>query len=654
MKNERTRIPLMMIVVTALVASILWSFYCLQPEPSVPVQQVYAKFFNDYRIISGKALSIWPEGTVFEQGRTAYFYAAEPIIKVSPTVRIYGLEEGEITGTIESKVYIQAVSDKSEVYWSYPLKDIPALEFSLTGDVTDQSTGQEFITDEITLDAVYAYDLATKIGEELLFRTGQFQLVVASDLHLSGSIEKNNIDRQLSNNLTIILQQASFSAPKQNDISVEVPLIPIPDPLTFNERIIKTAISNPYPFVLNAALLIFMLILILRKGEKSKAAIQHKKFKDWITEGSVVTTGKHRINVFTLEGLVDLAIDMDRRVIFDPRARKYYVMEENMLYIFDPVNNKTLMDNKQQMGKLLVENGIISPQQLETGLYYHQRIGTRLGESLIALGFINETTLYSVLATQSGFDYYELNENADIIDNEWIDILDIEKARIFQVIPLGNRDDGKLVVACGDVSKKGLYEALKELFNDEVYIVAAKPSAIFERLNYIQKRRDNHIICATSENDSCSTQGDRLSGREREEFKNSYYRGEIMYDLLLKASGKVDASIIDQASEHDNLLNWLVNNNKVNDEFANLLKGLGRTVESMDAQSRREKQIPSLAEILIKANYLTSDSIEWVNNEFPATGQSIEEFMVRNYLVSEKTIESAAFILDIFKSIIQC
>jgi len=653
MKNERIRKLLTLIVVLALTASLLWTFFCIKPEPVAPSQQISVKFSNDYSIISGKDLSIWPKGTVFEPGGIAYFYAAEPLIKVTPVVRLYGLVEGKIFGSVKSQVYIQAVNDKVEVYWSYPLIDIPQKDFSFTAHDPDQNGSHEFAADEITIDAVYANDLVAGIGEELSFRTGQFQLAVESELHLSGSVDENNIDKKLSNILTFVLQQASFSAPKQNDVTTEATLTQIPETPALNERVVKELVKYPYPFILDMVLLILIFVLIFRKKEESNTALQHKRFKEWITEGSVDPRGKYSINVFSLEGLVDLAIDMDRRVIFDPKVRKYYVMEENMLYVYDPEHNKALVDNKEQIGKLLVKRGIISPEQLETGLFYQQRVGGKLGESLIALGFLNETTLYCTLAAQLGFDYFELHENTDTIDKKWIDVIGVERARIFQVMPLGNRADGKLVVACGDVSRQGLNEALEELFHNEVYIVAAKPSAIYGMLNYIQKSYGNYIICDSPEDEGCLIPAERLSKQEREEFKESYYRGNVMYDLLLKASGKADSFIIEQASRYDNILNWMVNNNIVNDEFVNLLKGLSKIVESMDSKNRRENQIPELTEILLKANYLTNDTMEWIHNEFNGSELPIEDFMKRNYLVSEETIDNAVLILKTLRSILQ-
>ena len=87
-----------------------------------------------------------------------------------------------------------------------------------------------------------------------------------------------------------------------------------------------------------------------------------------------------------------------------------------MTYIHDPGLTNPFIDNKQQLGKILIDRGLIQPEQLETGLYYQKRIGCRLGESLIALGFIDETILYSTLAAQQKIAYYELDTKKEITE----------------------------------------------------------------------------------------------------------------------------------------------------------------------------------------------------------------------------------------------
>ena len=54
------------------------------------------------------------------------------------------------------------------------------------------------------------------------------------------------------------------------------------------------------------------------------------------------------------------------------------------------------------LGELLRERGLLTEEQLHTGLAQHQWSGRPLGEVLIALGFVSESTIAQALATQHG------------------------------------------------------------------------------------------------------------------------------------------------------------------------------------------------------------------------------------------------------------
>jgi hypothetical protein len=54
------------------------------------------------------------------------------------------------------------------------------------------------------------------------------------------------------------------------------------------------------------------------------------------------------------------------------------------------------------LGELLVERGLLSQRQLELALQEHQRTGRRLGEVLVAFGFVSHDALANTLLEQVG------------------------------------------------------------------------------------------------------------------------------------------------------------------------------------------------------------------------------------------------------------
>ncbi len=62
------------------------------------------------------------------------------------------------------------------------------------------------------------------------------------------------------------------------------------------------------------------------------------------------------------------------------------------------------------LGKLLLDEGKISETQLRSALSHQERWRSRLGESLVALGYLPEQAVLTVLARQFDLPYHEIGD----------------------------------------------------------------------------------------------------------------------------------------------------------------------------------------------------------------------------------------------------
>ena len=60
--------------------------------------------------------------------------------------------------------------------------------------------------------------------------------------------------------------------------------------------------------------------------------------------------------------------------------------------------NHPMMDGRQSLQQLLLERGLVSPEELNDTLAEHQRTGHRLGAMLVQRGLLTEAQLMPVLA----------------------------------------------------------------------------------------------------------------------------------------------------------------------------------------------------------------------------------------------------------------
>lgn len=646
MNLRLVRQVLIPLVLIALIISAVWTYSSIKSKSSdTVVKGVTLSIIPDYQIISGKTLIAWPAGTVLPQGMASYFYAALPTVNVSPTIKIEGMEQGLLNGTIKSQIIIQSIDDKSQIYWQHMLRETPVESFTLSKGSSNQPDQLTYNSDNIALDVISAYNSITQISSELMFQNGVYQLVVNSDIKLTGTVNGIQIDRSLTQSLPLILQQVSFSVPKSQDIITDISFNDNNSSPSLKQTLIELIQNNYIQISITGSLLLLLIfLLMIGKRNKSEDEIHHKRYKEWITEGSVEVKDKLKINILNLEGLVDLAIDLDKRVIYDSKINKYYVLTEDIVYLYDPVRIHGMIDNKQQLGKLLIDKGLLKPEQLEVGLYYQNKIGSRLGESLIALGFIDESTLYSTLAAQQKIDFYELDPDKDRIDTYWTDKMSIQKAYALMSLPLGIRDDGRMVIACSETASEGIKKTLQEMFGTEIYLVASRPSSIYEALKKLDIQEKHRLNINKPEN---------LTEEEQDQIISSYYRGKMKNELFLKSLGYLDSDTLAQIPQKESLLTWLVNKNIMTSEYVSLIKGLDRAIEDMEWKSRQEKQIPSLLDLLLKANYLTPETVEWVEQELKIQDLQVDQLLLRNYLASSETLSSAKFLIDHLQSILK-
>lgn len=648
MKLKQVKQFVIPITIIAFIASLIWTYISINSKPiDNKVKEVSIEVIPEYKITSGKSLLIWPEGTVFKQGMASYFYSAQPTVNITPIIKITGMEQGIINGNIKSRITIGAYDDKSQEYWSYQISETASTSFYLN----ESKISSEIAVDNIPVNVMAAYDQILKIGNELMFQTGKLNLIVKSDINISGVINGNKIEKSLVQELPFTFQQSYFTVPKPNDIKSQITLIES-NTKSPQKSIIEVVRGNLLAISIDIMLFVALLFFIISNNKnKSKTLIDHKRFKEWITEGNVDIKDMLKINILSLEGLVDLAIDLDKRVIFDNRFRKYYVLTEDIVYVYDS-EQTMLQDNRQQLGKLLIDKALLKPEQLEVGLFYQKQIGSRLGESLIALGFIDETTLYSTLAAQQNTDYYELKPSKDITDISWVKTMSIQKAKALVALPLGKRFDGKLVIACSDPSREGIKKTLKDMFGLDIYLVFARPSAILEVLEHLTIQGNLRSKKQNQTDDNYIMPYERLTQEERDKFIASYYRGNVMNNLLLKASGTVDIALLNQVPAQEYNLSWLVHKNLINAEYAALINGLEKVVEAMDFESRHQKLIPSLLDILLNANFITSETMEWINREQVLQSVSIEQLLDDNFIASEDTIKQAKYIIKLLDNIL--
>lgn len=112
----------------------------------------------------------------------------------------------------------------------------------------------------------------------------------------------------------------------------------------------------------------------------------------------------------------------------------------------------------KELGRLFLERGLISDEQLQEALSESQRVGGLLGRVLIDLGYVSEADLVRALTEQVGLEFVDL-EQMDI-PTEVTSLIGPEIAWRYLAIPVGERD-GDLLVAISDPANTAAFEEIE-------------------------------------------------------------------------------------------------------------------------------------------------------------------------------------------------
>ncbi len=129
----------------------------------------------------------------------------------------------------------------------------------------------------------------------------------------------------------------------------------------------------------------------------------------------------------------------------------------------------------KQLGQILIEQGLITEEQLQAALEVHHRTPKSLGRVLIDMGLIKEADLVRALAEQVGLEFVDLSEAQ--IDPAAAALLPETLARRYRALPIGERD-GKLLVAMSDPANVYALDDIRAITNRDVQPVVATASDV--------------------------------------------------------------------------------------------------------------------------------------------------------------------------------
>ncbi|MCK5557011.1 MAG: ATP-binding protein [Candidatus Hydrogenedentes bacterium] len=122
-------------------------------------------------------------------------------------------------------------------------------------------------------------------------------------------------------------------------------------------------------------------------------------------------------------------------------------------------NSTVILNARERLGHMLVEEKLISPQQLKEALANQQETGQFIGQALVELGYISEQDLASFLVRQCRIPHLNLLDYE--IKTEMLDLLPYKLSREHRVLPV-DKLGSILTVAMVDPFDSAVLEKIQE------------------------------------------------------------------------------------------------------------------------------------------------------------------------------------------------
>lgn len=140
-----------------------------------------------------------------------------------------------------------------------------------------------------------------------------------------------------------------------------------------------------------------------------------------------------------------------------------------------------------RLGDLLVENGMITQQQLDTALAEQKKTGQRLGRSLVDLGYIDDRALLDFLSRQLQLPFIDLRHYP--LQPELVRRLPETLSRRFRAIVLEDKD-GSYLVGQADPTDLFAQDEIARILQRPIRVAVVREADLLAAFDTMFRRTD--------------------------------------------------------------------------------------------------------------------------------------------------------------------
>ncbi|CAB4862140.1 unannotated protein [freshwater metagenome] len=167
------------------------------------------------------------------------------------------------------------------------------------------------------------------------------------------------------------------------------------------------------------------------------------------------------------------------------------------------------VESVKQLGDILLEDGLITIEQLSVAVDQHQNLGRSLGRVLVDQGILSETQLVAALAQQIGLRFIDLSDYP--VDGSALARIPGSVCRQHMAIPIGF-EDGRIVVAMSDPANVFAADDIRTISGYEVIPAVATRADVSAAIDRYYRADSDLDDLTTALEDADDGGGDDLAG----------------------------------------------------------------------------------------------------------------------------------------------
>lgn len=336
--NEWATVLIVVLVLAA--AGVGWWAYQINLEPTIETEQRLTEQWSESTAYSHSA-SITNDSLPFAAGERAtnrplYYTALSQ--ELDGTYRYeYTADSGSVEVTTDTYLLIRGGrienGNMTETYWE--------LSEPLAADSETIDPGEPHRVD-FTVNIREVLQTIGTVQQQLDSNEGIVDVRVVSVSQLAGDVESDSVDTTYRSELPIVVSPSTFR------INEPVTVDETHESFETVEVLAEPSPVQAYGSIIAFGIVVMLLILLLglrysgyteltdEEQELIEIEQARERFSEWITTGEFPSEREYEQTVLvdTLEGLVDVAIDTNKRVIEDEQLGVSTVLDDTYIYIY--------------------------------------------------------------------------------------------------------------------------------------------------------------------------------------------------------------------------------------------------------------------------------------------------------------------------------